>query len=73
MTTPRSTRPPMVAALVYATLGLVVFAVAFVVVDRLIAVPLWKEIEDDQNTALAILMGLDQPRHLDHHRPRPSG
>ena len=48
---------PMVAALVYATLGLVVFAVAFIVVDRLTPYHLWKEIIDEKNTALAILVG----------------
>ena len=48
---------PMVAALVYATLGLVVFAVAFVVVDRLTPYHLWKEIIDEKNTALAIVVG----------------
>jgi putative membrane protein len=48
---------PMVAALVYATLGLVVFAVAFIVVDRLTPYHLWKEIIDEKNTALAIVVG----------------
>jgi putative membrane protein len=48
---------PMVAALVYATLGLVVFAVAFLVVDRLTPYHLWKEIIDEKNTALAIVVG----------------
>jgi putative membrane protein len=48
---------PMVAALAYATLGLVVFAVAFIVVDRLTPYHLWKEIIDEKNTALAIVVG----------------
>ena len=47
---------PMVAALVYATLGLVVFAVAFIVVDRLTPYHLWKEIIDEKNVALAIVV-----------------
>jgi uncharacterized membrane protein YjfL (UPF0719 family) len=46
----------MVAALVYATIGLVIFAVAFLVVDRLTPYHLWKEIIDKQNTALAIVV-----------------
>ncbi len=48
---------PIVAALVYATLGLVVFGVAFVVVDRLTPYHLWKEIIDEKNSALAIVVG----------------
>jgi putative membrane protein len=48
---------PMVAALVYATIGLVIFAVAFVLVDRLTPYSLWKELIDEKNTALAIVVG----------------
>jgi putative membrane protein len=48
---------PAVAALMYALLGLLVFALAFVIVDRLTPYHLWKEIIDDQNVALAIIVG----------------
>ena len=48
---------PMVAALVYAAIGLVIFGVAFVVIDRLTPYHLWKEIAEDQNAALAIMVG----------------
>ena len=48
---------PMVAALVYAAIGLVIFGVAFVLVDRLTPYHLWKEIVDEKNTALAIVVG----------------
>jgi putative membrane protein len=48
---------PMVAALVYATIGLVVFAVAFAVVDRFTPYSLWKELIDEKNVALAIVVG----------------
>ena len=48
---------PMVAALVYAVIGLVIFGVAFVVVDRLTPYHLWKEIVDEKNAALAIVVG----------------
>lgn len=48
---------PMVAALVYATMGLVIFGLAFVVVDRLTPYHLWKEIIDEKNAALAIVVG----------------
>jgi uncharacterized membrane protein YjfL (UPF0719 family) len=46
-----------VAALVYAAIGLVIFGVAFVVVDRLTPYHLWKEIVDEKNAALAIVVG----------------
>jgi len=48
---------PILAAVIYAALGLVVFGVAFVVVDRLTPYHLWKEIIDEKNTALAIVVG----------------
>jgi putative membrane protein len=48
---------PMLAALVYALIGLVVFGAAFVLVDRLTPYSLWKEIIDEHNTALAIIVG----------------
>jgi uncharacterized membrane protein YjfL (UPF0719 family) len=48
----------LVAAIVFAALGIVTFLLAFVVVDRLTPYNLWKEIIEDQNTALAILIGL---------------
>jgi len=47
----------LVAAIVFAALGIVTFLVAFVVVDRLTPYDLWKEIIEDQNSALAILIG----------------
>jgi putative membrane protein len=57
MTIPEIHWAPMVAALVYATIGLVIFAVAFVLVDRFTPYQLWKEIIDEHNTALAIVVG----------------
>jgi putative membrane protein len=57
MTIPEIQWAPMVAALVYATIGLVIFALAFLVVDRLTPYRLWKEIIDEKNTALAIVVG----------------
>ena len=48
---------PMVAALLYATIGLAIFGLAFIVVDRLTPYHLWKEIVDEKNTALAIVVG----------------
>ena len=48
----------ILAALVFATLGIAVFIAAFVVIDRLTPYHLWKEIIEEHNTALAILIGL---------------
>lgn len=48
---------PMLAALVYSAIGLLVFALAFIIVDRMTPYQLWKEIIDEKNTALAIIVG----------------
>ena len=47
----------VIAALVFALLGITVFLVVFVLIDRLTPYALWKEIIDQHNTALAILIG----------------
>ena len=47
----------VIAALVFALLGITVFLVSFLVIDRLTPYTLWKEIIDEHNTALAILIG----------------
>lgn len=57
MTIPEIHFGPIIAALVYATIGLLIFGVAFVLVDRLTPYHLWKEIIDEHNTALAIVVG----------------
>ena len=48
----------MVAALVFAVIGIVVFAISFVILDRLTPFELWREICERQNTAVATLIGL---------------
>jgi putative membrane protein len=48
----------VVAALVFALLGVTVFAISFVLLDRLTPFDLWREICERQNTALATLIGL---------------
>ncbi len=48
----------LVASVVFALLGIVVFAVSFVVLDRLTPYSLWREIVEHQNTALAMFIGL---------------
>jgi putative membrane protein len=47
----------LVAALVYALLGIVILVLSFIVLDRLTPGSLWKEIMDEHNTALAVLSG----------------
>jgi putative membrane protein len=44
-------------ALVFSLLGIVLFVVAFLVFDKLTPFSLWKEIVEEHNTALAILLG----------------
>jgi uncharacterized membrane protein YjfL (UPF0719 family) len=41
---------------VYSTVGVVMFTVSFVVIGRLLPFSIRKEIEEDQNVALAILI-----------------
>jgi len=47
----------IVAALVFASAGIVIFVVAFVLIDKFTPYHLWKEIVQEHNTALAILVG----------------
>ena len=44
-------------ALVFSLLGIVIFLVAFSILDKVTPYSLWKEIVEEQNTALAILVG----------------
>ncbi len=47
----------IIAAIVFAVIGIVTFVVAFVVIDKMTPFTLWKEIIDEHNTALAVLIG----------------
>ena len=44
-------------SLVFSVLGVVVFYVTFVIVDRLTPYDLWKELVKEKNIALAIVVG----------------
>jgi len=44
-------------ALVFALVGIVIFVLAFAVIDKVTPYHLWKEIVQEHNTALAILVG----------------
>lgn len=47
----------VVNAVVFAFIGIVVFTIFFVVLDKLTPYHLWKEIVQEHNQALAILVG----------------
>jgi uncharacterized membrane protein YjfL (UPF0719 family) len=44
-------------ALLYAVLGIVIFVLSFAIMDKLTPYALWKEIVEEKNVALAILVG----------------
>jgi putative membrane protein len=44
-------------ALIYSVLGILIFVVFFVIIDRMTPYHLWKEIVEDKNVALAVLIG----------------
>ena len=46
-----------VNAIVYAVLGIVIFALSFITIDKLTPRDLWSEIIDQKNIALAIIVG----------------
>jgi putative membrane protein len=47
----------VVNAIVYAGIGIVIFGGAFLVLDKITPYNLWKEIVQEHNLALAILLG----------------
>ena len=47
----------VVNAVVYAAIGIVIFAGSFLIIDKVTPYNLWKEIVQEHNTALAILLG----------------
>ena len=47
----------LVNSLIYSVLGLVVFCVGFVVIDKLTPYNLWEQIVKEKNMALAIVVG----------------
>ena len=47
----------LINALMYAVLGIVLFVVAFVTIDMLTPYALWKEIVEEKNLALAVMVG----------------
>ena len=51
-----------VNAIVYAVLGIVIFAISFVTIDKLTPHDLWREIVEEKNIALAIIVGFMAPK-----------
>ena len=49
--------PPLLNATVYPCLGILIFLVAFAIIDKLTPYHFWKEIVENKNLALAVLVG----------------
>jgi uncharacterized membrane protein YjfL (UPF0719 family) len=47
----------MLSTLIYAIIGMVIFGVAFAIFNKLMPFSVRKEIEEDQNTSLGIIIG----------------
>jgi putative membrane protein len=47
----------MLSVVVYSAIGFAVFGIAFLIMTKISPISIAKEIEEDQNVALAILMG----------------
>ncbi len=48
---------PIIGSIVYTVLGMILFVIALLIMQKVAPFSIRKEIEEDQNTALAILMG----------------
>lgn len=46
----------LVASLVYALIGIIIFCAAFIAVDKLTPYDLWKELVEKKNLALALVV-----------------
>ena len=49
--------PIVITTVIFVILGLIVFAIAFIIIAKATPFSVRKEIEDDQNVALAIVIG----------------
>jgi uncharacterized membrane protein YjfL (UPF0719 family) len=48
---------PIENSIVFALIGIVIYAVGFYILDKVTPYHLWREINEKQNSALAILVG----------------
>lgn len=53
----RELLPVLVTTLLFVLLGLVVFALAFIVIEKVSPFSVRRELEEDQNVAIAIVIG----------------
>jgi putative membrane protein len=47
----------LVSSLLYTLIGIAVFSVSFILIDKLTPYDLWKELIEKKNTALALVVG----------------
>lgn len=47
----------LINSIVYALLGIVIFVAGFIIVDKLTPYDLWKQVVEEKNLALAIVVG----------------
>jgi putative membrane protein len=47
----------MLSAVVFAAIGIIIFVVFFVILDWITPYDLWKELNEEKNVALAIVVG----------------
>lgn len=47
----------LINSLLYSLLGVALFWISFIVIDKLTPYDLWKEIVEDKNLALAVIVG----------------
>lgn len=47
----------LIASLIYSILGIIMFWVSFLIVDKLTPYDLWEELVEKRNTALALVVG----------------
>jgi putative membrane protein len=48
---------PILNSILYSVLGVLIFCIGFVIIDKLTPYHLWKELTEDNNVALAIVVG----------------
>ncbi len=47
----------LLSSLIYALLGVVIFIACFIIVDKLTPYDLWKQLVEEKNVALALVVG----------------
>ena len=57
MTELRGEAWPLISTIIYSVLGMILLGLAILIMEKIAPFSIRKEIEEDQNTSLAILMG----------------